>query len=61
MSNAARYPSTMPATMPTIDCLSKSSRDDVNENSPVPIATASTPKVTIAPMASLNANSLITV
>ena len=51
----------MPATMPMIDCLSRSNRDDANENSPLPVATASTPKVTIAPMASLNADSLITV
>jgi hypothetical protein len=47
--------------MPTTDCLSRSNSDAVNENSPVPIATASTAKVMIAPIASLNADSLITV
>ena len=43
------------------DCLSRSNNEPASENPPVPIATASTPKVTIAPMASLNADSLITV
>src|SRR5665213_89893 len=47
--------------MPTAACLKRSMTDPVSENSPVPIATASTPKVTMAPMASLNADSLITV
>ena len=47
--------------MPTADCLNSSNSDAASENSPVPMATPSTPKVTIAPMASLNANSLITV
>ena len=47
--------------MPMNDCLSRSNNDAVSENSPVPMATASTPKVTMAPMASLNADSLITV
>src|SRR5215472_10858017 len=47
--------------MPSAACENKSSSEDVNENSPVPIATVSTPKVTIAPVASLNADSHITV
>ncbi len=51
----------MPATMPITDCLKKSNIDCASENSPLPVATASTPKVTIAAMASLNADSLITV
>ncbi len=47
--------------MPTADCLNSSNNDAPSENSPVPMATANTPKVTMAPMASLNADSLITV
>ena len=51
----------MPATMPTAASFNNSTSDQVNENSPVPIATVSTPKVTIAPVASLKADSLITI
>jgi hypothetical protein len=41
--------------------LIRSSNDDATEISPVPIATPRTPNVTMAPVASLNADSLITV
>jgi len=61
ISNAAKYPSTAPASSPTTVCLRNSSAESANENPPVPMATARTPKVTIAPIASLNADSLITV
>ena len=61
ISKAARYPSATPATMPTTDCFTRSNKDEASENSPLPVAAASTPKVTIAAIASLNADSLITV
>jgi len=42
--------------MPTTDCLSRSTSEEVNENSLVPPSPPrARPKVTIAPMASLNA------
>jgi hypothetical protein len=47
-------PSTRPETMPKITSLSMRSRDAVKDNSPVPMATASTAKVRIAPVASLS-------
>ncbi len=50
-----------PAAMPSAAWVSRSSKDDDNENSPVPIATVNTPNVTIAPVASLKADSHITV
>ena len=43
------------------DCWSRSRSECVSENSPLPVATASTLKVRIAPIASLKADSLITV
>ena len=46
--SAARYPSAMPATIPMTDCLSRSKIAPITENSPLPIATASTLKVRIA-------------
>ncbi len=61
MSSAARYPSTAPAAMPTADFHARSSSAPPTENSPCPPATASTAKVRIAPVASLKADSLITV
>ena len=47
--------------MPPTDCCSRSSIDVESENSPLPVATASTVKLRIAAIASLNADSLITV
>ena len=58
MSKAAEYPSVAPAIIPIADCLIRSNNDPVNENSPVPLATVSSVKVTIAPIASLNADLL---
>ena len=46
--------------MPMTDCLADE-RTARNEKPPLPVAIASTPKVTMAPVASLNADSLITV
>ena len=51
----------MPATTPMTDCFSRSDSDDISENSPFPVAAASTAKVTIDATASLNADSIITV
>jgi len=51
----------MPATIPITDCLSRSEIALTTENSSLPIATASTLKVRIAAIGSLNADSLVTV
>ena len=51
-----------PPTMPNGACLTRSRPGErPSENSPLPLATASTANVTIAPVASLNADSPITV
>ena len=61
MRSAARYPSTAPTMIPITACLSRSNRDAAIENSPVPMATVNTASVIIAPVASLNADSAMTV
>ena len=59
MRSALRYPIAPPMTTPPTDCFKRPVRDAVSEKPAEPIATDMTAKVRTEPVASLNADSLI--